>query len=92
MTLACSHTLARVLVLRRTCDACVGHVCVNPTTSVPAGSCPSPSRDGLIVAHARVTKREVVHAALHATAAQSSVHNDPLSACSSWAERQRSQA
>jgi hypothetical protein len=45
-------------------DACVGHVRVHTVTAVPGWASACASRNGLVVAHGGVTKREVVHAAL----------------------------
>lgn len=46
------------------CDACVGHVCVDPAAAMPAWAGPCTACDRLIVAHALIAKGEVVHAAL----------------------------
>lgn len=56
----------------RTCDACVGHVRVHAITAVPGGARACAARNGLIVAHGGVTKREVVHAALMDTTSRGS--------------------
>jgi hypothetical protein len=65
---AAADTHAVVLTNSRaqqlTCDSCVGHVGVHAAASMPAGASTSTPRDRLIIAHARVTKCEVVHTAL----------------------------
>jgi hypothetical protein len=45
-------------------DARVGHVRVDAAAAVPAGPRTGTARDCLVVPHARVAKREVVHAPL----------------------------
>jgi hypothetical protein len=47
-----------------TSDAGVGHVRVHTTTAVPSRTSTCAASDGLVVSHARITKREVVHATL----------------------------
>jgi hypothetical protein len=64
-----------------TCDACVGHVCVHTIPAVPGGPSPRTPRNGLIVAHGAVTKREVVHAALPHTNSTSSSSGSTISQC-----------
>ena len=49
----------------RVSDSGVGHVGVHPAATYPPRACPRPSSNGLIIGDVRVTKCEVVHAALH---------------------------